>query len=344
MAQSLIPIWFGQDAWANYRAILMGEGPGVTSQVPVARMMWVSLVSALTIAFGKIIISLLSAFAIVYFEFPFRKAVFWAIFVTLMLPVEVRIYPTYKAVSDLGLLDTYSGLTLPLIASATGTLLFRQFFMTVPDEFDAEDLRRYSRSGELAAGLVEPGREPFGAMRYLLAARIHEFLREGEPLVAAHYLLRAAWCARAEGHGLVERAALRELLLRLSNVLEQRESIASSTLPRLLYLAGETARRTGDFGRAVDSFAQVEKEVDFDDAEGLQLAHLARRQGQLASVQSDVNASLPAEWPGRRRADADEDDDLELDDEDEVELDDVKELAEEDWSEFTYGVGDDDEF
>lgn len=186
-------------------------------------------------------------------------------------------------------------------------------FVTVPDEFDAEDLRRYSRSGELAAGLVEPGREPFGAMRYLLAARIHEFLREGEPLVAAHYLLRAAWCARAEGHGLVERAALRELLLRLSNVLEQRESIASSTLPRLLYLAGETARRTGDFGRAVDAFAQVEKEVDFDDAEGLQLAHLARRQGQLASVQSDVNASLPTEWPGQRRADADEDDDLDDD-------------------------------
>jgi sn-glycerol 3-phosphate transport system permease protein len=134
MAQSPIPIWFGQDAVQNYRTILLGEGPGVTSQVPVARMMWVSLVTALSIAFGKIVISLLSAFAIVYFNFPFRKAVFWGIFITLMLPVEVRIGPTYQVVSDLGMLNTYAGLTIPLIASATATFLFRQFFLTVPDE------------------------------------------------------------------------------------------------------------------------------------------------------------------------------------------------------------------
>jgi sn-glycerol 3-phosphate transport system permease protein len=134
MAQSPIPIWFGQDAWANYRTILMGEGPGVTSQVPVARMMWVSLVTALTIALGKIVISLLSAFALVYFNFPFRKAVFWGIFVTLMLPVEVRIVPTYQVVADFGMVNTYAGLTIPLIASATATFLFRQFFLTVPDE------------------------------------------------------------------------------------------------------------------------------------------------------------------------------------------------------------------
>ena len=93
-----------------------------------------SLIMALMIAIGKIFISILSAFAIVYYRFPFRMAAFWLIFITLMLPVEVRIYPTYKIVADLGMLDTYSGLTIPLIASATGTLLFRQFFMTIPDE------------------------------------------------------------------------------------------------------------------------------------------------------------------------------------------------------------------
>jgi sn-glycerol 3-phosphate transport system permease protein len=83
---------------------------------------------------GKIFISILSAYAVVYFRFPFRQTAFWIIFVTLMLPVEVRIYPTYKVVADLHMLDTYAGLILPLIASATGTLLFRQFFMTVPEE------------------------------------------------------------------------------------------------------------------------------------------------------------------------------------------------------------------
>jgi sn-glycerol 3-phosphate transport system permease protein len=134
MAQSPIPIWFGQDAWLNYRTILLGEGPGVTSQLPVARMMWVSLVTALSIAFGKIVISLLSAFAIVYFNFPFRKAVFWGIFITLMLPVEVRIVPTYQVVADFGMINSFAGLTIPLIASATATFLFRQFFLTVPDE------------------------------------------------------------------------------------------------------------------------------------------------------------------------------------------------------------------
>ena len=97
-------------------------------------MMVNSLVTALVIAFGKIAISLLSAFAIVYFKFPLRNFFFWMIFVTLMLPVEVRILPTYKVVSDLGMLDTYTGLTLPLIASATATFLFRQFFLTIPDE------------------------------------------------------------------------------------------------------------------------------------------------------------------------------------------------------------------
>jgi sn-glycerol 3-phosphate transport system permease protein len=114
--------------------VLTGTQGGAGSKAPVARMMWVSLVCALVISLGKIAISLLSAFAIVYFRFPFRMVFFWAIFVTLMLPVEVRIAPTYKVVSDLGMLNTYAGLTIPLIASATATFLFRQFFLTVPDE------------------------------------------------------------------------------------------------------------------------------------------------------------------------------------------------------------------
>src|SRR3546814_5914750 len=97
-------------------------------------MMWVSTVMALVIAIGKIAISMLSAFAVVYFRFRFRMFFFWMIFVTLMLPVEVRIAPTYKVVADLGLLNSYAGLTLPLIASATATFLFRQFFLTIPDE------------------------------------------------------------------------------------------------------------------------------------------------------------------------------------------------------------------
>jgi sn-glycerol 3-phosphate transport system permease protein len=97
-------------------------------------MLLVSMVMALGIAVGKIIISMLSAFAVVYFRFPFRMLFFWMIFITLMLPVEVRIMPTYKVVADLQLLDSYGGLILPLIASATATFLFRQFFLTVPDE------------------------------------------------------------------------------------------------------------------------------------------------------------------------------------------------------------------
>jgi sn-glycerol 3-phosphate transport system permease protein len=101
---------------------------------PVLQMMGNSLVMALVIAIGKIAISIVSAYAVVFFRFPLRMFFFWTIFVTLMLPVEVRIYPTYKVVADLGMLNTYAGLTIPLIASATATLLFRQFFMTIPDE------------------------------------------------------------------------------------------------------------------------------------------------------------------------------------------------------------------
>ena len=102
--------------------------------VPVATMLFNSLIMAMGIAVGKIAISLLSAFAIVYFRFPGRTTFFWMIFLTLMLPVEVRIVPTYEVVAGFGMLNSYSGLIFPLIASATATFLFRQFFMTIPDE------------------------------------------------------------------------------------------------------------------------------------------------------------------------------------------------------------------
>ncbi len=126
------PLLTGRHLVENYRqALTTGSGEVVAT---VARMMMNSAIMAFGIAFGKIFISLLSAFAIVYFRFRFRMFFFWMIFITLMLPVEVRILPTYKVVADLKMLDTYSGLIFPLIASATATFLFRQFFMTVPDE------------------------------------------------------------------------------------------------------------------------------------------------------------------------------------------------------------------
>ncbi len=134
IVQAPMPLLPGDQFIHNYTAALTGSEKGPGSGAPVGHMMWVSLVTALVIAIGKIAISLLSAFAIVYFRFPFRMFFFWAVFVTLMLPVEVRIFPTYKVVSDLGMLNTYAGLTIPLIASATATFLFRQFFLTVPDE------------------------------------------------------------------------------------------------------------------------------------------------------------------------------------------------------------------
>jgi sn-glycerol 3-phosphate transport system permease protein len=132
--QSPMPLFPGSHLIENFTKVLtQGTSTNVTT-APVGRMMVNSLVSALVIAIGKIAISLLSAFAIVYFRFRFRALAFWMIFVTLMLPVEVRILPTYKVVSDLHMLDSYAGLTLPLIASATATFLFRQFFLTIPEE------------------------------------------------------------------------------------------------------------------------------------------------------------------------------------------------------------------
>lgn len=124
-----MPLLPGGHFIENYsRALFSGVN------VPVATMLFNSLVMAIGIAVGKIIISLLSAFAIVYFKFPGRTTFFWMIFITLMLPVEVRIVPTYEVVAGFGMLNSYSGLIFPLIASATATFLFRQFFMTIPDE------------------------------------------------------------------------------------------------------------------------------------------------------------------------------------------------------------------
>ena len=129
---SMLP---GNHFFESYRLALFGGETSLGSKVPaVWPMMQTSLISALIISIGKISISLLSAFALVYFRFPFRNLFFWMIFITLMLPVEVRISPTYEVVSNLGMLNTYAGLTVPLIASATATFLLRQFFLTVPDE------------------------------------------------------------------------------------------------------------------------------------------------------------------------------------------------------------------
>ena len=117
----------------NYFEALFG-GVGRIGGVGVGTLLFNTTIVALAIAVGKIVISILSAYAIVFFRFPLRMAFFWLIFITLMLPVEVRILPTYKVMVDLGLIDTYTGLTLPLMASATATLLFRQFFLTIPGE------------------------------------------------------------------------------------------------------------------------------------------------------------------------------------------------------------------
>jgi sn-glycerol 3-phosphate transport system permease protein len=134
IARGHMPLVPGPHLVENYQqALTSGEGQRIRS-TPATNLLRNTFIVAIVITVGKIIISLLSAYAVVFFEFPGRMMLFWAIFITIMLPVEVRIMPTYKVVSDLGMINTFAGLTLPLIASATATLLFRQFFMTVPDE------------------------------------------------------------------------------------------------------------------------------------------------------------------------------------------------------------------
>jgi sn-glycerol 3-phosphate transport system permease protein len=134
MLRAPVPLWPGSHLIENYKEVLLEGYSAKRGTVPIYVTLTNSLVMALGVAIGKIAISIIAAFAIVYFRFPLRMAFFWAIFVTLMLPVEVRIVPTYGVVASLGMLDSYSGLIVPLIASATATFLFRQFFLSVPDE------------------------------------------------------------------------------------------------------------------------------------------------------------------------------------------------------------------
>jgi sn-glycerol 3-phosphate transport system permease protein len=134
MLQVPVPLTLGDQLWVNFNEAFFGTGLEGTETAPVWLMLVNSLIMALSITIGKITISLLSAFAIVYFRFPMRMLCFWMIFVTLMLPVEVRIIPTFEVVANLGMLNSYAGLSIPLIASATATFLFRQVFMTIPGE------------------------------------------------------------------------------------------------------------------------------------------------------------------------------------------------------------------
>jgi sn-glycerol 3-phosphate transport system permease protein len=134
IAQTPMQMWPGGEFWNNYVAAWEKGSAGTYLSPPAKRLLLNSLIVALVVTFGKITVSLLSAYAVVFFRFPGRMIFFWMIFITLMLPVEVRIIPTYQVVTNLNLLNSYAGLTLPLIASATATLLFRQFFLTIPDE------------------------------------------------------------------------------------------------------------------------------------------------------------------------------------------------------------------
>ena len=129
-----MPLVPGPNGLDNYlNALTTGQG-GRVRGVAVQLLLWNSFQMAIVITFGKIVISILSAYAVAFFKFPLRTFFFWMIFITLILPIEVRIAPTYKVMSDLNLINTFAGLTIPLMASATGTLLFRQFFLTIPDE------------------------------------------------------------------------------------------------------------------------------------------------------------------------------------------------------------------
>ncbi len=134
IARGNLPLTPGGEMLNNYAQAWNETRGDRIIHTPVRTMMMNSLIMALVIALGKITISIISAYAVAFFRFPLRMVFFWMIFITLMLPVEVRIIPTYEVVANMGLIDTYAGLTIPLIASATATLLFRQFFLTIPDE------------------------------------------------------------------------------------------------------------------------------------------------------------------------------------------------------------------
>jgi sn-glycerol 3-phosphate transport system permease protein len=136
MPQKLLP---STHLWDNYVTIW--------NRLDLGRLLLNSAIVALAVSIGKIVISIFSAFAIVFFNFRGKQIFFWMIFVTLMLPVPVRIISTYQVISQLGWVDTYWGLTIPLIASATATFLFRQFYLTIPDEL--VDAAKIDGSGPL---------------------------------------------------------------------------------------------------------------------------------------------------------------------------------------------------
>ena len=146
--QSPMPMLPGSHMWETYRDALLGTGRTGGSNAPVARMMWVSFVTAMVIAAGKIAISLLSAFAVVFFRFPLRQLCFWSIFITLMLPVEVRIVPTYKVVSDLGMLNSFAGLTIPLSPRPR----LRSYSASSSSRYPMNWLKPHARMGQAPCG------------------------------------------------------------------------------------------------------------------------------------------------------------------------------------------------
>ena len=128
------PLWFGDLGFSIFKDLLSGHTAFSDKSLSINGLLLNSFIMAICITVGKLTISIMSAYAVVFFRFRGRMIAFWLIFFTLMLPVEVRIMPTFEVISNLGMLNSFSGLTIPLIASATATFLFRQFFLTIPNE------------------------------------------------------------------------------------------------------------------------------------------------------------------------------------------------------------------
>jgi sn-glycerol 3-phosphate transport system permease protein len=157
---SLLP---GKEFGRNYHRALFESTKNLGASA--FTMMGNSLIMALGISLGKIAVSLLAAFAIVFFDFRLRKLCFWSIFITLMLPVEVRIMPTYKVISDLHMLNSYAGLILPMVVSATAVFLFRQFYLSVPREIaEASQIDGASPMAFFGKILIPMTRTPIAAM------------------------------------------------------------------------------------------------------------------------------------------------------------------------------------
>lgn len=183
-------------------------------------------------------------------------------------------------------------------------------YLGLPDDDEVEALRRYARSADLSRNLVFEGKEPVGAIRYVLAARAWEFQQEGDLLGVAHFMLRAAWCARVSGDKRLERETTRGVLIRVGGVVERERGLHLSQRLRLLYLQGELSRRVGNFAQAIEYLAQVESLADTDDPEAALLTALARRMTRLAVVKSAVDARLPEQLlAGRVRPEEDDSED-----------------------------------